>query len=247
VTREPRRRLPPAARTLLVALGVVAIAALCVRLGLWQLSRWQDRQALLRSVRAALAAPPVVAGDSLPPLAAVRGRRVSLRGTFDGARHVLLAGRERAGEPGVHVVTALRLTDGSAVLVDRGWLPALDGATADPTAHPAPGVRSVLGVAVPLDRGAGGPAMIRTTRGGAMVWTTLRLDHDSLIAGFPYPLAPYAVVESPGPGAAKAPAPQAPAEPHPGMHLSYALQWFAIALIVLAGSAMLARSRARRP
>src|SRR5256885_11133395 len=81
-------------------------------------------------------------------------RRVSVRGVFDERRQVLLVGRSHDGEPGVHVVTPLvSERDSVAVLVDRGWLPAADAATARPQDVPAPGPREVVGLGDALARG----------------------------------------------------------------------------------------------
>src|SRR5262249_14190846 len=75
------------------------------------------------------------------------------------------------------------------------------------------------------------------------VWSTPRLDPDSLRGRVPYALAPYVVRELPGPGV---PAQPVRSDPHPydeTMHLSYAIQWFLFGSILLFRSLLLARSR----
>ena len=54
---------------------------------------------------------------------APRYQRVSLRGYYDSAHQFLLDNRSRDSVPGVEVLTPLVLDDGSAVIVNRGWLP----------------------------------------------------------------------------------------------------------------------------
>lgn len=49
-------------------------------------------------------------------------RRVLLRGRWDHARAMLLGPRVRDGSHGYHVITPLVRTDGSTVLVDRGFI-----------------------------------------------------------------------------------------------------------------------------
>ena len=56
-------------------------------------------------------------------------------GTFEPDAELILYGRPLDGRPGDHVVTLLRITDGSAVLVDRGWIP-FDAETTAPVGGP---------------------------------------------------------------------------------------------------------------
>jgi len=128
-------------RTALAAGAVILLAATCVRLGFWQLSRLAQKRAWNSAQREALAAPPIdlegVRADSRWP--AVRHRRVRVAGHYDETHQVLLAGRSHGGSPGVHIVTPLRTEDGGAVLVDRGWTFADDAATARPQGTAEPG------------------------------------------------------------------------------------------------------------
>ena len=50
-------------------------------------------------------------------------RQVSATGRYDAAEETVLYGRPLDGRPGNHVLTPLILDDGSAVIVDRGWVP----------------------------------------------------------------------------------------------------------------------------
>lgn len=231
-------------RTVLVAIVVVCAAVVCVRLGFWQLARWDQKRARNAEMRAALAAPAVAIADSLPPPAAVVGRRVEARGRLDSRRQVVLAGREHEGVPGVGVVTPLVLADGAgAVLVDRGWIPAVDGATAHPQEYPEPGDLAVSGVAVEIPRGAGGPSWRAFEDDSVTLWSALGLDLDSLEARLPYPVAPWVLRALPD---ARAPALPRRAAPRPldeTLHLSYAAQWFLFAAALLVVPPLLARRR----
>ncbi len=234
-------------RTVLVAFAVVAMAGTCVRLGFWQVSRLHEKQRLNASLRAALAAPPVELGGRPAPLDSVLGRRVSARGRFDEARQVLLADRPYEGSPGVEVVTPLLLPGGSALLVDRGWLYAGDAATAAPGDYPEPGERTVTGLAQALPRDGGGAPFRRLPAGARAVWSARLLDRDSLAARFPYPLAPYVVRELPGPGVPARPRRLPPRPYDEFMHVSYAIQWFLFATILLGGSLAVSLGRRRKP
>lgn len=242
-----------------VLLLAVLVAAVCVRLGFWQLSRLDEKQVLNTQLALALAAPPrsVAAADSLAAAGsdALRRGRFTARGRYDETRQFLLMGRARDGEPGVGVVTPLLQADGGpALLVDRGWIPSSDAATAQPGRFPAPGERTVTGLAEPLARGGKGARRTRYFRveiDSLEVWSTPRLDPDSVAARLPYRVRPWvlralpdqadslevarAALTSPFAGPLRA----APRPYDEGMHGSYAGQWFAFAAITLIGSIVL--------
>jgi surfeit locus 1 family protein len=227
----------------------LVVAAVCIRLGFWQLDRLADRQALNAELAASLAEEPV----RLPGAAgSVRGapqdflyRRATVRGRFLPERTVLLRGRFHAGQPGVHVVTPMELAGGEILLVNRGWVPAPDGATVDSVPAPTPGETTVSGTleAVPHtgDGGRPSPPEAGPGTGG----TFQRLDLETLAAHLPRLLPLYlqqaAVGEADG-----LPRPVPPPELSDGPHLGYAIQWFSFAAIALIGLAVVLLRR-RRP
>src|SRR5207247_263910 len=101
------------------------VAAICVRLGVWQLDRLHERRQRNALLLAARARPPLEIDGSLPADSA-RDRRLVARGVYDYAHERLWHGRSYEGVPGVDLVTPLRLAGGAAVLVDRGWAPSPD-------------------------------------------------------------------------------------------------------------------------
>jgi surfeit locus 1 family protein len=229
----------------IATVAVLLVAAVCIRLGIWQLARWNEKRVLRAQFLEALAAPAVPLTSARSPLAQVRGRKVEARGRYDASRHVALQGRAHEGSPGVDVVTPLVLADSTVVLVDRGWMYANDAATVRPQDHPEPGERVVVGVAEEMRRGAGGLAMRTLESDSATVWSARWLDRDSLAARLPYAIAPYVLRQLPGPGVPDAPRRRPAEAADPFTHLSYAIQWFLFAAILLVGSALLARSRRR--
>jgi surfeit locus 1 family protein len=101
--------------------AALAVAGTAAR---WQLNRAAEKETLFAAF---------AAGDTgsalteLPPDGAageLRYRRVSVSGRYDAGRQILLDNIPADGRPGYHVLTPLRLVDGSAVLVNRGWVPA---------------------------------------------------------------------------------------------------------------------------
>jgi cytochrome oxidase assembly protein ShyY1 len=83
-------------------------------------------------------------------------RRVTATGTYDTAHEVLVRNRSADGQNGLEVVTPLVLADGTAVLVDRGWIPPSPGGpTVAPEVPAAPsGIVTVVGRVHPTERGA---------------------------------------------------------------------------------------------
>lgn len=233
--------------SVVVTLGVLTGAAVCVRLGLWQVSRLHEKQALNAALRAArTGAALVVRGD--PPLSeAARHSILEVTGRFDEAHQFLLSGRAHDGAPGVEVVTPLRLSgSATAILVDRGWLPSADAATARPQDYPESTTRVVRGLAEDLRRGAGGPPVRALAADRMSLWSVRWLDADSVAPRLPYAIAGYSLRELPGPGVPERPRRSQPTPYNEMTHLSYAIQWFLFATIMLGGSAALAWSRRRR-
>ncbi len=231
----------------LVLIAALVAAALCVRLGFWQLSRLGEKRALNAALRESERSPALVVNGEPPPAAQAIDRPLQATGRFDEAHQFLLSGRFHDGEPGVEVVTPLRLEGSStAILVNRGWLPADDAATARPQDHPEPGLRTVRGVAEAIRRGAGGPPPRALEGSSGSLWSLRGLDADSIARRLSYPVAGYVLREAPGQGVPRLPRRSA-REPHDEMmHLGYAIQWFLISIVILGGTAALAWSRRRR-
>jgi surfeit locus 1 family protein len=229
---------------LLIAL---ACGVLCVRLGLWQVSRWHEKQARNAALRAALASEPARVEEPVPALSALRDRRIEVSGSFDESRQVLLSAREQADLPGVEVVTPLLLAgDSVAVLVDRGWLYAPDAVHARPQDFRERSPRAVRGLARALDRrGAGLPYFTMESDSLHQLWSARTLDPDTLATRFPYALAPWVLLELPGKGVPEKPLRSSPRPLDETMHLSYAIQWFLFAIIIFVGSMALVVSKLR--
>jgi surfeit locus 1 family protein len=110
---------------LLTTLLVLAGGVLCARLGIWQLDRLAQRRAFNAHFMDMQAASPLDLNAGIPQdIADMEYRRVQVTGTYDFANQVALRNQYHNSEYGYHLLTPLLLDDGSAVLVDRGWVPA---------------------------------------------------------------------------------------------------------------------------
>ena len=106
----------------LTAAALIGVGVL-LSLGTWQIDRMHWKRALIAERGARLAAPPLALPAAIADPQALDFRRVQVQGRFLNDRELYLGNRMRGGEPGYRVLTPLLRADGSAVLVDRGWVP----------------------------------------------------------------------------------------------------------------------------
>lgn len=116
----------PVGRRAVVLLAAVVVMATTARLGVWQLDRGAQKEALQHEIELQAAAPalPAEALAAEPVDAAAQHyRRITLRGTWLAHETVYLDNRQMRGRPGFFVLTPLQLPAGDAVVVQRGWIP----------------------------------------------------------------------------------------------------------------------------
>jgi len=113
-----------------VILTLVALLLIptMIRLGIWQMHRYEERSARNQLVSNALGAKAVPVERLTSPGHAVtthdRYRTVTAKGHFDTKDEVVVRRRTNDDdEVGYHVLTPFVLTDGKVLLVNRGWIP----------------------------------------------------------------------------------------------------------------------------
>jgi len=201
-------------RDVKLAIAAVIVAAGCISAGIWQLDRLAQRRARNAFQMARLALPALEVRRGLSADSA-RGRRVLAHGVYDFAGEKIWPGRSFEGTPGVALITPLRLTDGSSVLVDRGWVYSPDAFHVDHTAYREADTAQVTGIAMIPPRGRG------DVDESGFLPLVIQLDGRDPPRGLPRRW-PSPVFDN-------------------GPHLSYAIQWFSFALIALVGTAVMIR------
>ena len=231
--RQGRRWLLPVAALLIWAAAFTA-------LGVWQVQRLAWKQALIALVAAGLATPvqDAAAWHTAPPEYA----KLSATGHFEPQATTLVSASTKLGQ-GYWVMTPLRLADGRALWVNRGFVPK--------TAAPAPmGQQIVIGLA----RLAETSGLLRPNRPAEHHWyardiaqiaaQTHVADSETrwfIDAGLPAASAP--TIADDDEAMAPQTAPRGPISPVPGLtiirfpnnHLGYAITWFLLAALCLAG------------
>ncbi|THJ67353.1 SURF1 family protein [Arthrobacter echini] len=223
---------------------VLLIAAGCVALGRWQFERREAVVENIERIEANYDADPEQYEpggqvlDSFDP--AQEWRPITFMGTYDVANQVIVRNRPLNGQPGYEVLTPLRLEDGTAVIIDRGWLPIGNDEAGRPDEIPAP-PRGEVEVTARIKPGE--PAVNR----GAPEGQIASIDLTSLAERLDYPLqdAAYGLLALERPAAEQTPiAPPKPSVDE-GPHLSYALQWFAFGVLAFIGLGYAARQQRR--
>ena len=226
---------------LVVIVCSTVLALVFAGLGLWQVERLRERRAANKVALAARSAPRIPLDGATPVTGELNGREVSATGRYDHEHDVVLRERVYRGSPGVEVVTPLVLEGGGmAVLVNRGFLPTPDAVTAQTDSVREFGRVRVKGTALSVPSGGGAPL----ERGGHTTWA--RLDREALGARMPYRIAPVYIRQSPDTALPPFPRRLEPLPIDYGPHLSYAIQWFAFAIMAVVFGIVIWRQKRER-
>jgi len=231
--------------TLLVLLGT----AVCIRLGIWQLDRLEARRAFNEQVESMRALPPLnLDHDASNAIQDMEWRAVQVNGHYDFENQIAIRNQYNGGQYGYHLLTPL-LFDPSllpsvagqaktAVLVDRGWIPA-DGNSApkDWRKYDEAGEVNLSGQ-IRLGHGKpaiGGVADVLPENGAKLeIWNNA--DVTRIAGQLPYPILPVYIQLNSDAQDTEPPIPFQPeVELTEGPHFGYALQWFTFATILFVG------------
>ncbi|MDI2126346.1 SURF1 family protein [Yinghuangia seranimata] len=227
-------------RWIALNLLVVLLIPVMIKLGFWQLHRYEAKAERNDRLSANRGHTPVPVGDlfavdrDIP--ASVQWRKVSATGHYDAAHELLIRGRTNDNVYGFYVVTPLITGDGTALLVNRGWVKASeDSAAVRPVVPAAPkGEVTVVARARPAETRA--RSGIRDND-GLPAGIVMRIDTEKLAPTLPYPVfGGYGQLVEETPKPAEAPtALGTPESEDTGLNMAYAVQWwiFVVALVAM--------------
>ena len=223
---------------LFATLLVFAGTALCIRLGIWQLDRLEQRRAFNLQFETMRGMPPLDLNiTDLNDIEKMEWRPVTITGEYDFEHQVAIRNQYYGSEYGYHLMTPL-LSDGLAVFVDRGWIPA-DGNSApeDWRKYDEPGVVTVIGqIRLGQSKPALGGVADALPADGSPLWVWNNGDVEKMALQLPYPALKVYIQPDLDPADEVPPIPYQPAvEITEGPHLGYAAQWFTFATILFVG------------
>jgi surfeit locus 1 family protein len=170
-------------------------------------------------------------------------RRVKVAGTYDFEHQIAIRNQvwtqSWGNDIGYALLTPLRLSNGAAVLVQRGWIPAEDNTPVSWRQFDEPGTVVVEGIIrLPREKGEMGGGIPDPT----LVPGQSRLDFWNFInigriqQQVPYPLLGVYIQQAPDGAQASLPYRSLPeVDLSEGAHLGYALQWFFYAGLLFFG------------
>ena len=232
----------------------VLVAVACVFLGRWQWHRFHDKHDRKQLVQRNYDTAPVPLQDLLSgPDArfdsALQWRQVRATGRYDVGSTTLVRNRPRdvGGQPtfGYEVLVPLVLDDGSALLVDRGWLPSGTGGSSPgerPDSVPTPPSGAVEVVARLRPSEPRRPQAAVTGQIGSIAVGEVAQRTGRRL----YPAYGALVSESPAPAVAPQPFGPPELDGGEGINASYAVQWWVFALLALGFPVWLRRRQAEQ-
>ena len=224
--------------------AVVVLAYLAFRLGEWQFSRLEDREARNAVVERNLDAAPVPVAEVLaveePVAAEEEWRRVVARGEYAADETVVVRYQTRDGQSGVDVVTPLVTEDGAALLVNRGWLETGNVGTTDPDLPAPPAGQVEVTGWVRADAAGDGSARV-------IDGSTRAISSTAIGETVPFPVyGGFLELDTEDPPPAEPLVKVDPPDLGEGPHFFYGLQWWFFGLLALFGFGYLVWDERRR-
>lgn len=227
---------------------VLVLVPAFIWLGFWQLDRAEQRGTAVNLQRDNVAAEAVpidelasVGSDVAP---GDRWRTVEAAGDWDQENEVLLRNRDGSQGVGFHVLTPLVTEDGTAVLVNRGWIERGENAQDTPDVPPVP--EGTVEVTGRLQFGETEENTGLSNPDDMPEGQIMFVDVDMLAEELPYPIyGGYVELTAQDPVPDPAPERVALHEEDTGMSASYAVQWWVFTIVAIVGWIVLIRRELR--
>lgn len=109
---------------LIPTLAVLVLLPILVRLGFWQISRAQEKRVIISTEHAKMALPPEIITTSMTTTEGLRFRRLKITGKFFDKYQIFIDNKVSKDRVGYDVVTPMQIgSSNQYVLVNRGWVP----------------------------------------------------------------------------------------------------------------------------
>ena len=211
----------------------IVFAIACGCLSAWQLARSKEAAAANALISANFSSHPTPLTEQLPELGSFRAdqewTRVTVTGTYERDKELLVRNRPFNGGPGFEVLTPLRTASGALFVIDRGWVPTGTSSDVPDSVPAAPsGTVTVIARLKPSE-----PAIAGRTASGNQVGTIQLSVIKQHLGGVDVYTGAYGLLDTQKPTPATAPTPTVTGPPvqDEGLHWSYMIQWIIFALI----------------
>jgi surfeit locus 1 family protein len=212
----------------LPTLLTAGMLGLLMALGTWQIERLHWKENLLLMIDQRRHQPPVSVFSITDPQNS-EYRPVEAIGVLEHNKELYLTSISLTGEGGYHVVTPLRLKDGSVLMVDRGWVPYAKKLPATRPGGQLNGPVVITGILrLPHPRWLQGAA-----RPDQKEWPAIDLAAMAKAEGFDALLPFFVEVDAAANGSGGYPIGGQTRMTMPNDHLAYAITWFGLALALL--------------
>jgi cytochrome oxidase assembly protein ShyY1 len=223
---------------------ILAGMGLTIRLGIWQVDRYHQNKTISDHLAAMQAAAPIILRGGIQPdgLTGMEYRAVRATGTYDFAHQIAVRNQvwvqSWGNEMGFDLVTPLVFPDGSAVLVERGWIPLKDNTPAEWRKYDVPGPVSVSGIirlpVMPSMGGQGNPTLAPGQK-SLDFWNLIDLSR--LQKQMPYAILPIYIQQGAqaDTGSLPYPAAMTPELTAADTNAGFASMWFGFTLLLVVG------------
>lgn len=217
-------------------------------LGNWQMDRHEQRVEQIDKIESAYDVDPLTGraaaelftdyqdADEFTP--------ARLTGHYNIDDGLIIRNRTRAGFPGFETTVPFTTTDGTTIIVSRGWLPVGDNEHGQPDENPLPVDTAAAGdtTTIVVRAKAGEPVINREAPAGQLA--TINLEQYSEEVDYPIALSGYGQLIEESPEASTMPEPLLRPSTDEGPHQSYSYQWYLFGLLGFVGYIYAARRHA---
>ncbi|MCH8079735.1 MAG: SURF1 family protein [Proteobacteria bacterium] len=213
---------------------MLILVVLFTRLSIWQFSRAEEKQGLKETIEYRNTLPPLTIDKLMEFDPSLRFRKVIVRGNYEEERHIFLDGKKHQNQIGYHIMTPLTIagTNNIQVLVNRGWIKMNKNGNTLPAISTPKGLVEVKGtIGIPRKPPFISFPPVEADRSWGVRWPFP--DTDYFAAQYNVRVQPFYILQDPD-------------DQHGfirewpvfnakhNMHIGYAIQWFAFAVITVA-------------